>query len=151
MRYFHGSAHHFETETILRGRCDAYHQDWSGTDFYRILEANRPSGSLPHAMAVFMASDDDLDNAGGSTDWVLELDPIGLVRRHDLNWSSQISCLVADGYPDDHPKVVDAARQYWMGTPHPDESVWEYLAQEARVVTSTPWESDIATKWCSTM
>ena len=102
--YYHGSSNYLPVGTILNAR-DEYESDWQHTDFYSILEKYRPSDQLSHKQSVFMCDNsDDLDSAGGGTEWVFTLEPLGPVQRHDMNWSSEISCLVSDGYSQDSPE-----------------------------------------------
>lgn len=140
-RFYHGSADPIEVGTVLVPRGAAYEADWSRTDFYPALERWRPADRLAHRDAVFLVGDvDDIDLAGGSTDWCLEVEPVGQVTRHDLNWSSRISCLIGDGHSLDSDEVRAAAASYWAGEEHPDESVWEYLVTGARVTRCEPYE-----------
>lgn len=133
--YLHGSSVALPVGTLLRGRGAAYIADWSGSGFYSILEAHRPAHCLAHAQAVFMVgADDDLDCAGGATDWVFTLKPCGPVTRHDMNWSSEICYLISEGISHTGPEIAACAAHYWAGTPHPNESVWEYLTAEAEVL-----------------
>lgn len=141
-RFFHGSSLPIDPGVTLSPRRDAYHRDWSGTDFYAALERWRPEGALAHRAAVFMVSEiDDIDLAGGSTEWCLEVQPIGEVTRHDLNWSSLISCLVSEGHGIESAEVRAAAEAYWSGRPSEDENVWEYLVAEAVVLRCEPYET----------
>lgn len=120
--------------TVLTPR-DSYEADWSGTSFYAALEKYRPQHMLSHKAAVFMCSDpDDVDLAGGGTEWLFTVEPIGRIERHDLNWGSEISMLIDDGYSIDSPEVKRAADNYWAGTPHTNEQVWEYLTPKARIL-----------------
>ncbi len=138
---YHGSDAAFEPGFVLAPR-PAYAQSWGGTDFYAALERWRPAGCLPHREAVFMVADpDEIDLAGGATDWCLEVEPDGPVSRHDLNWGSAVSCLVSDGHGIGSDAVREAAQAYWRGDPSPNETVWEYLAPSARVVRCEPWET----------
>ena len=141
MRYFHGSMDRLGIDFVLRGRGDAYIESWSGTDFYCALESLRPHYCLPHSQAVFAVADPgEVDLAGGGTDWIFELEPSGPVSRHDLNWSSEISCLLSDGFKPDSAEVRTAAFNYWSGVPHTDESIWEYLMPEAKIIRVAPFE-----------
>lgn len=142
VRYFHGSMERLEPGLVMRGRGSAYVADWGDTDFYAILEARRPIGALSQCDVVFAVTDpDDIDLAGGGTEWIFELEPMGAVSRHDLNWSSEISMLVSDGYAVNSPAVLAAADNYWAGVPHPNESVWEYMMPTARILAVFPYES----------
>ena len=133
-KYYHGSYDPLPVGTVLSARA-GYEKDWNDTDFYSALEMHRPSGMLAHKQSVFMVADpDDIDLAGGATDFVLTLQPLSKVERHDLNWSSEISLLISELYDIDDPRVKHAADAYWSGKPHPDESVWEYLTLRAKVI-----------------
>jgi len=132
--YYHGSSERLRVGTVLRARGDDYEADWKDTGFYSILEKYRPPEMLSHKDAVFMCDNpDDIDNAGGATDWLLTVKPLGKVERHDLNWSSEISGLVSDD-PDNIEAIKEAAENYWNGVPHHSENVWEYLTPAAKVV-----------------
>jgi hypothetical protein len=56
-----------------------------------------------------------------------------------MNWGSEISMLVSDGYDIDSDEIRYAAEQYWAGNPHTNESVWEYLTPAARIVKVEPY------------
>jgi hypothetical protein len=131
--YYHGSMDYLPIGTVLTPR-DDYESRWGGTDFYHILEMYRPQGMISHKEAVFMVGkDEDLDLAGGGTEYVFKVIPNGRVERHDLNWGSEISMLVSDGYSSDSSEIKLAANNYWNGVPHRDESVWEYLTTSATI------------------
>lgn len=129
------------TGFILRGRGAAYATSWGDTDFFKILEAQRPSHCLAHTDAVFaVGHPNDIDLAGSGTEWAFELEPIGPVTQHDLNWSSEISMLLSDGYAPASAQVLSAAANYWAGLPHTNESVWEYLMKEAKIIQSCRYD-----------
>jgi hypothetical protein len=133
-RFYHGSSEALPIGTILTARGTAYEADWEHTDFYLPLERYRPPTKLAHKDAVFMCDNpDDIDIAGGATDWLLTVEPLGPVERHDLNWGSEISLLLSDD-PDNDAAIRQAAENYWNGVPHHDENVWEYLTRSARVL-----------------
>ena len=138
-KYYHGSSDNLPIGTILTARV-GYESDWEHTDFYNVLEHYRPSNQLSHKQSVFMCDNpDDLDAAGGGTDWVFTLKPLGPVQKHDLNWSSEISCLIGDGFTIDSKEVEQAAKNYWSGVPHTDESLWEYLTPSAIILDVEPF------------
>jgi len=132
--YYHGSSEYLDVGTILTPRKD-YENDWQDTDFYGSLEHYRPSNCLSHKESVFMVdNDNDIDNAGGGTEYVFHVIPLGDVQRHDMNWGSEISMLISDGYDISSDEIKHAAQEYWKGTPHPNESVWEYLTPSAKII-----------------
>jgi hypothetical protein len=138
-RYYHGSMKELAVGTVLTPR-DDYENDWQGTDFYKPLEHYRPKNMLSHKQSVFMCSDpDDVDLAGGGAEWLFTVEPIGPVQRHDMNWSSEISMLISDGYTIDSHEVANAAKNYWAGIPHSNESVWEYLTPQAKIIDVEPY------------
>ena len=90
---------------------------------------------LSHKNSVFMCnSDEDIDLAGGGTEWLFTVEPIGKIEKHDMNWSSEISMLISDGFNIDSNEIKNAANNYWHGTPHYNESVWEYLTSKAKII-----------------
>jgi hypothetical protein len=138
-KFYHGSFDNLPVGTILTPR-DNYESNWQHTDFYAPLEKYRPSNMLSHRQSVFMCDNpDDVDLAGGATDWLFTVEPQGPVQRHDLNWGSEISMLIGDGYSIDSPEVKQAAENYWAGVPHTDENVWEYLTPAAKITHVEPY------------
>lgn len=139
--YYHGSSIILPLNTILVGRNIEYEKDWQNTDFYHILEQYRPANMLPHKNAVFMVDNiDDIDLAGGATDFIFTLKPLDIVQKHDINWSSEIS-LLKDYFVNNEiskdefiHKSKQAAINYWDGIPHYNESVWEYLTSQAQII-----------------
>jgi hypothetical protein len=137
--YYHGSMDELPVGTVLTPR-DNYETNWSNTDFYAALEHYRPKHMLGHSQSVFMCDNaDDIDLAGGGTEWVFTVKPHGKIERHDLNWGSEISMLISDGYAIDSPEVEHAAKNYWAGVPHTDEQVWEYLTPAATIIAVEPY------------
>jgi hypothetical protein len=59
---------------------------------------------------------------------------LGVVEKHDMNWISEIESLLSEGKDKNDEEVIKAAISYWNGTPHSNESVWEYLTPSARIV-----------------
>lgn len=132
--FYHGSMIELPVGTVLTPR-DNYETNWGSTDFYAVLEKYRPANMLSHRESVFMCdNDEDVDLAGGGTDWLFTVEPLGKIQRHDLNWGSEISMLISDGYAVDSEEVRTAATNYWAGTPHYNESVWEYLTPKAKIL-----------------
>lgn len=133
-KFYHGSMKYLPVGTILTPR-DNYESNWGHTDFYKILEKYRPKNMLSHSQSVFMVgNDEDIDLAGGGTEYVFIVEPLDKVQKHDMNWSSEISMLISDGHKIDDPKVIEAANSYWNGNPHYNESVWEYLTTKAKIL-----------------
>lgn len=137
MNYFHGSMDYLPVGTILCPQSD-YASRWGHTDFYEVLEKYRPQDMIAHSEGVFMCSDnDDVDLAGGGTEWLFTVKPIGKIEKHDLNWGSEISCLLSENGSED--QIRQAAENYWNGVPHHDENVWEFIAREAEIIAVAPF------------
>ena len=103
----------------------------------RVLEAlferRRPSGCLPRAGAVFMVADpDEVDAAGGCTDFIYRVEPICPPEAHDVAWYSEAAVRLSDGDPPGAEACADA---YWDGRRFPVRSarLVEYLASGATV------------------
>jgi len=84
---------------------------------------------------------DDIDNAGGSTEFIYIVQPLGKIEKHDLNWMSEIDMIMSEAIENNQQedeetieKVKNAAINYWNGTPHYNESVWEYLTPSAIII-----------------
>ena len=132
--YYHGSSIELPVGTILRPQ-EGYEDRWGHTDFFDVLEMYRPPDKLAHSESVFMVDNpDDVDLAGGATDYLFTVVPLGPVQRHDLNYSSEISSLVSLGYRLDSPEIRDAAEDYWAGLESPNEVLWEYLTRAAKII-----------------
>lgn len=128
MKFLHASLEELEVGTVLKPK-DNYEEHWGNTDFYQALERYRPEHMLSHKESVFMChSAEDLDNCIGG-EYIFEVIPDTRIEKHDLNWSSEISCLVSENAPEE--KIKEAALNYWNGVPHFNESVWEYLTPKA--------------------
>ena len=135
-RFYHGSDKELSVGTFLTPRFETYEKNWQHTDFYHALEKYRPEHMLSHKESVFMSDNvDDVDLSGASTNYLFTVIPIGKVEKHDLNWSSEICMLISElGRSLESDEVKSASLNYWNGIPHPDESVWEYLAPKAKIV-----------------
>lgn len=128
MKYLHASLEELDVGTTLKPK-DNYQEHWGNTNFYHALERYRPSHMLSHKESVFMChSAEDLDNCIGG-EYIFEVIPDKRIEKHDLNWSSEVSCLVSDNASEE--KIKEAALNYWNGVPHTNESLWEYLTPKA--------------------
>lgn len=128
MKFLHASLEELKIGTVLRPKIN-YEEHWGNTDFYHILERYRPADMLSHKESVFMCkSAEDLDNCIGG-EFIFEVTPDKRIEKHDLNWSTEISCLVSDNAPEN--KIKEAALNYWNGVSYSSESLWEYLTPKA--------------------
>ena len=133
--FYHGSMDELPIGTILIPGEDDYEENWSHNLWFQALEKYRPKEYRPHSWSVFMVgSDNDIDVAGGYTDHVYVVKPIGDVEKHDLNWASELGYLFDKDFDMESDEIKQAALNYWKGVPHHNEQVWEYLAPKAKIV-----------------
>jgi hypothetical protein len=138
--YYHGSNDKLRIGKILTGRGASYESDWKDSGFYETLEKYRPANMLSHKDAVFMCDNpDDIDSAGGGTEWLFTVVPIGIVQKHDMNWGSLIDCIKSTDYPSEleherEASIKEAAENYWNGVPHGSSPLWEYLTPKAKII-----------------
>jgi hypothetical protein len=129
--FFHGSYDFLAVGVVLKPK-ENYKEIWSKADFYCVLEKYRPEHMLAHHESVFMCDNiDDIDNAGGGTDWIFTVHPHARIEKHDLYWCSEISLGVSEGKEEEFLK--DMAKKYWNGIKS-EYPVWEYLTPEAIIV-----------------
>lgn len=139
---YHGSYRPFEEGiSLFNTNPEVYAANWSGAGFYETLERYRPEGRLAHNRAVFACdSIEDIDNAGGPAGedtYVLTVEPVGEVSRHDMNWTTAIAGAWSEmpDTPETDAHLEKLAQGYWSGEPFPgSEPVWEYLMPEATVL-----------------
>lgn len=145
MRFFHGTySEDLEVNQVLRGRGQDYEDKWGENEFYQVLEKYRPDHMIAHKDAVFLcAHPDDIDRAGGGTTKICEMQVLGDITRHDLNWSSEISnlCSFDDVNEED---LKRCAENYWNGIPYSEdvgeEPLWEYLTTKAKIISIEDFE-----------
>jgi hypothetical protein len=142
--YFHGSYDKLPRGTVLspeHGNFMKTFEDFEMEGHFK-LEQFKPAGSLSRNECIFMTDNiDDIDNAGGATDHIYIVNPIGKTEIHDLGWMSEIDVIISDSFdngeqdsPETLEKIKQAALNYWAGVPFSDDPVWEYLAKQAVIV-----------------
>lgn len=136
--FYHGSSVFLAPGTLLRP--DPRHEEhWTDNGWYRALELHRPEGMLAHRDAVFCCDNpDDLDAAGGGTDWVFTVVPRGPASRHDMNWGTRIDLAIEEGKNIEDEAIAALARNYWAGVATEDP-LWEYLAAGAKIIAVQPF------------
>ena len=143
-QYYHGSYDDLPVNTVLtpeNGNFMGTFEEYEMDSHFK-LEQFRPSSYLSRDNAIYMCDNpDDIDNAGGASDHIYLVVPLGKVEKHDLNWMSEIDLIMSEAAENGETeseatiqKVMDAALNYWNGVPHYNESVWEYLAPSAQIL-----------------
>lgn len=144
--YFHGSFTALPIGTVLKPSVD-YKQRWEHCDFYQVLEYYRPNCALAHHHAVFMCSSpDDIDAAGGATDYLFTLKPQGVIEKHDMAWGTEIGCYMCDkalsvqmALQDE--KIQEMAFNYWNGI-STNDPVWEFLTPSATITHAEAFDDE---------
>lgn len=131
-RFYHGSSIKLKAGTILSGRGEDYEKKWGNNIEYKILEDNRPDNFLSHKESVFMTDNiEDIDNAGGATDFLFTVKPLGPVEKHDMAWQSEILLAIQSGA--NLKEIKGMANKYWEGVAT-ENPVWEYLTRKAKII-----------------
>jgi hypothetical protein len=137
--FYHGSYYDLPYGTVLTPKKGNFVNNISDDSHFK-LEQFRPSQYISRNEAVYMCDNpDDIDLAGGSTDYIYIVEPLGTIEKHDLNWMTEINLIMdkyfEQGNPEDAVEEVEvAALNYWNGVSHYNESVWEYLTTSARIL-----------------
>lgn len=129
---FHGSELELDIGTIVTRPENRYVN--LKEPYEAFLEATRPENMISRDEAVFMVDkEDDIDPAGGSTEFVYLVEPIGPVQSHDMNWLTEVQICLED---DDHDGAYLNAKKYWSAEeyPFPENRLVEYLAKSFKVL-----------------
>ena len=136
---YHGSRKQFPDGFVLTPQNDGY-VSGGGDEFSagileteRFLEGLRPADKLARHGSVFLVDNpDDIDFAGGYTDYIYKVQPIGEVQRSDMAWYSDL-----DVHFHDIQSRTQCAKNYWAGVPYTNapNSLWEYRTASARIIS----------------
>lgn len=147
IRYYHGSTVDLPVGTILTPQMEGYTRWEENRKIEQIVEQYRPPNKISRHDAVFMVDDPNLiDSAGGYTDYIYIVEPIGVVEQSDLSWYSAISVYGDYNETDDQERTMDQlAQNYWSGVknqgPH---SLIEYRARSARITGIDPSSDSVS-------
>lgn len=139
MILYHSSSINHTPGTILLPRRN-YESRWGNCGFYQVLEVLRPKNKPSHKNSVFLClSEEDLDYAGGETDFCFMVEAEGELSVHDIHWSTEITCLIDDLGGGIHDcildkKIINAAKKYWDGVAS-ENPVWEVLVSSAKIIS----------------
>jgi hypothetical protein len=120
--------------TLLRPNPKGYTSESEANALESLFEQYRPPRQLSRRKAVFMvAAPDEIDAAGGYTDYIYKVEPEGAIEKHDLAWYTEAEIQLALGNVE---AATSAIHSYWRGIPFPnaERSLFEYLAPAAVVV-----------------
>lgn len=142
---YHGSHQPLKVGKVYRARLWQDKESGMGRDTEKILEFYRPRNAPSRQRAFFLADDSSVISvAGGSDEYVYQVQPVGRVMRTDQGWLGELSHLITEeryskvGKKRIRPKKAyeKLAEQYWAGDRFPTSewSLWEYLTPSFRVV-----------------
>lgn len=129
--YYHGSYDLLDDGTILKSPEKSYTKSEDNTFLEKIMEKYRPEDKISRYNAIFLSDNiDSIDAAGGSTDYVYSVEPIGKIEKSDLAWYTEIQMT------DDENLQKEYAENYWNGVPFYEKDVrcWEYRVEAAIIV-----------------
>jgi hypothetical protein len=144
MAYFHGSRRNMAVGTVLKPQGAGYVRG-SGLDrgervphrrCEAILEKNRPHDAPQRSESVFLVTVPDadlIDKAGGYSDFIYRVNPVGSIWACNLWWYGQLYSLCEDLQKGDMPVAADMAAKYWSAS-YGDRDSIEYLVREAVIV-----------------
>lgn len=99
-----------------------------------LFEQMKPQGMISRKDAVYLSDDPDLiDAAGGYTDVIYRVKPVGHTERSDLAWYTKAQEILESR----EEGLEDCIQKYWAGTPFPDSdcSCFEFRCRAAHVVS----------------
>lgn len=154
-KLYHGSRKSFPLGFTLLPQSDGYihaeRDNPAHAMLEGLLEKYRPDDCIPRDKAVFLVDDPDMiDNAGGYSDYLYTVDPVGPVTKCNLAWYSALYLLCEhealsaaeakamgrEWYPEwEEPEMREHALNYWKAAPHGSDDLAEYLCTSA-VITA---------------
>ena len=117
-----------------------------------VMEASRPANTPSRMGAFFLVkTPDEIETAGGNTNFVYAVKPIGVYSKHHFGWMGRVYNAMVPfcrhRAPDEEkdraaPQLLHLAEwadNYWEGIPYrapagEPPTVWEYLAPEIMVL-----------------
>jgi hypothetical protein len=140
LRFYHGSDRQFPVGFVLRPQPDGYVHGVAGDEFDRairrrekILETYRPPQMISRMEAVFLTDSPTLvDNAGGHSDYIYEVAPIGPVEKSNLGWYTEIERATEMGGRLSKARASEWALNYWHGVA--GRGTDEYRCRTARIL-----------------
>lgn len=131
---YHGSIAELQIGCTLVPQAGGYTKSCNSQDLEELFESLRPDNKIPRSESVYMCNDVDLiDLAGGYTDFIYQVNPVGAIEESDLAWYTQAQIQLEDG---DRDGAIESAKNYWSGElfVYDNASCIEYRCREATVI-----------------
>ena len=132
---FHGSYKSFHVGFRLLLQKDGYTSYEEVQKIEDLFEKYRPENKTSRKHSVFLTDDiDNIDGAGGYTDYIYLVNPESNPEASDLAWYSEADSLY-DGEESPSEELLNAITMYWNGTPYhtPSQSNFEYRCKSALI------------------
>lgn len=148
-KLYHGSSRELKIGSVMRGGRFSAESGFGMLETY--AESLRPKDCISRFKGIFMVSrPSDIYSAGGSTDFVYEVEPIGKFNRYHFSWmgeaynvmlqlasrASPLKLTKRELAQAQEQGVDDMIMNYWNGARPPKGSndYWEYLAGSVKIV-----------------
>ena len=134
--YYHGSDKKFDIGFILQPQTDGYANLESEKEIEDLFEKYKPKDKISRKNCVYLVSDiNNIDMAGGGTEYIYFVDPIGQIDKSDLTWYSEVYSL----YTEDTKEslLVPLIMNYWNGIQFKPKvnSLFEYRCKSAEIIS----------------
>jgi hypothetical protein len=136
MKYYHGSIDELPIGLMLKNQKDGYTSDEVVKDLESLFDKYKPKDKISRKEAVYLADNpDDIDNLGGYTDFIYEVNPLDEPEKSDLSWYSKVGSEMGDFFDIDEElseNVKEMLDNYWNGVAS-ENPVWEYRVYNADI------------------
>jgi len=133
---YHGSNKRMKLGTIITSRSDGYTSMESEREIEDLFEKYKPANKISRKNCVYMVSNpDDIDAAGGYSDYIYMVNPIGPIDKSDLSWYAEVDGLLHD--KNKNIKIIKSyINNYWTGVQYKtkEHSLFEYRANSAKII-----------------
>lgn len=143
MEYFHGTIFNMPIGFELTPQPNGYANNPATSKLEDLFEECRPANKTPRAKAVYISDDMDLiDAAGGYTDVIYVVEPVGEPEKSDLAWYTEADNHLQEGNYFD---AMICASNYWSGKEyiHPEKSCFEFRCVRAKVLSVSEINVDV--------
>lgn len=134
-KLFHGSRKNFPIGFRLLPQADGYTSYQEVQNIENLFEKYRPENKTSRKSSVFLTDNiNNIDGAGGYTDYIYAVEPELTPEASDLAWYSEADSLY-DEEETPSKELLNAIAMYWNGTPYHDSSKsnFEYRCKSALI------------------
>lgn len=134
-KFYHGSIKNIKNETILSNDNieEKYTDSINVKSIEELFEKYKPKDKISRKTAIFLADNIyDIDNLGGYTDFIYEVETTDIVEKSDLSWYTKVSILL-DEEPIKNKKIKQYINNYWNGSPS-ENPCYEYRCKKVKII-----------------